>query len=180
MQMENNDTSLKLVSMVLFIAKKRPVNRTSLNKLLFFSDLVSYMKRTKTISEVKYFKYPYGPVPEKIDVIRDSLITLDLLKEEHYDVDLYRRYDYHTSDTFEIERLNKNLDRTDRSIIENVLSKLASKSASQLSELSHEFEPWKSADWYEELDWKKAKSDKKLKVWIKPIATNTPTLHKEA
>jgi len=81
--------AIKLVYMILFFACMCKINKTKLNKLLFYSDFLFYKKQGKAISDVPYVKLPHGPAPESYNAILGILegtgyieITEVVLNEE--------------------------------------------------------------------------------------------------
>lgn len=87
---------LKLAAMILVIAENENINRTSLNKLLFFSEMLHYINKKELISNVNYLKNNYGPVPEDIRGVRDALINENLLEEKSYDYGSHYEFFYKT------------------------------------------------------------------------------------
>jgi hypothetical protein len=60
---------------------------TKLNKILWFIDTQAYLKLGSPISDAKYFKQPYGPVPENINDIITELCNAGILftgKDRYY------------------------------------------------------------------------------------------------
>ncbi len=64
----------KLCAMVLFFAQKSSeLLKTKLMKLLNYSDMIFYKENGISISGLKYAHLPYGPVPDRFDVILDKM-----------------------------------------------------------------------------------------------------------
>ncbi len=161
---------IKLAAMILIIAENSPVNRTSLNKLLFFADLYHYLHTSKQISETAYYKLQFGPVPENIDLVREFLIKNDFLVQREF-VNSIIEYTYKTAQNkVNMEAVRSALKDNELNSLEKVLSYLRSFTATELSNLSHKYEPWKSAEWFSELDFKKSKEDSGLKQFIEEIS----------
>ena len=110
----NHELSIKIFAMILIITKlsekKRTyVNNTYLNNILFFSDLVYYLEKGKTISGVKYKKSDYGPAPVNIRKIMSEMIYLDFLKEESKHNFGYPEFLYIVSDSVMIKNVEQEL-----------------------------------------------------------------------
>lgn len=159
--------NIKLAKMVLLVTRYREVNKTSLNKILFFIDMVHFLKCGKSISMETYKKLPYGPVPETIDNVRDTLVEGGYLKKSVYKNSVNVWYGFKASELFDFESIEKDFESEQLEIIYSISKKLSSLTASVLSQRSHEFEPWKSAKyWGDDLDFTKANNDDNLKNWI--------------
>lgn len=64
----------KLCAMVLFFAhKSSALLKTKLMKLLNYSDMIFYKENGISMSGLKYAHLPYGPVPEKFDMLLDKM-----------------------------------------------------------------------------------------------------------
>ena len=167
-----NYFSRRLATMILLIVdhcqkKGSTVRRTSLNKLLFFSDLVWFLKTEETLSGVTYQKLDYGPVPVNIRKVRNDLLVLGLLEEEMVNSYGYPAYLYYPSASVEISKVEKKFHPEKIELLRLVSDRLGGLSASALSNHSHMYEPWKSASWFSELDLNEARNDKKLLDWLK-------------
>jgi uncharacterized phage-associated protein len=169
--MTNNPVQ-KTLGLILIYASIQPIKRTSLNKLLFFSDVFHLLKTESTITMSKYFKRPYGPVPEYIDEIRKAMIEDSLLAEE--ETMEYSNYVFNYRTELEkglVEKIyNEWFLDAEKETIKLVGQTLINWNASELSRKSHEFEPWKSAKWNEKLDLSKCLADDKLKEWYLTIS----------
>jgi hypothetical protein len=70
----------KMENLILYICKKSPspcsLGAVKLNKILYFSDFISYLKYGKSITNEVYVRETYGPVP------KNMLCFLNKLKKE--------------------------------------------------------------------------------------------------
>lgn len=83
----------KFAAMVVFFASKgTDLLKTKLMKLLNYSDMIFYKENGVSISGLKYAHLPYGPVPEKIDVL---LGKLEADKIAHIEVEFDGKYERH-------------------------------------------------------------------------------------
>ncbi|MBN8545792.1 MAG: SocA family protein [Ignavibacteria bacterium] len=161
----------KFSVLTLLYTSKRAIKRTSLNKLLFFSDVFHLIQYNQVITAAKYYKMPYGPVPEYIDEVRRFLIEKNFLTEE--ETVEYSNFVYNYRSTLDANQyrffIDNFFDEKERETIKLVSCNLIHWNASDLSRKSHEFEPWKSANWNEELDLTKCQNDNKLLEWANTI-----------
>lgn len=177
--METNKNYTKLAGMILILCSEKELSRTSLNKLLFFSELTHYLIfNNLQISNIPYLKMQYGPVPLNIDNLRKELIRSNFLIETQYDNGVLYFYDYTTNAEHKhlVENIKKKIFSPNENLcMDLVLTNLIHMNASELSEISHQYEPWKSADWFQELDFAKANKDAQLKDWMSQIGLFRPT-----
>lgn len=83
----------KFASMVVYFAyKNSDLLKTKLMKLLNYSDMIFYKENGISISGLKYTHFPYGPVPEKFDVLLGKLSSD---KIAHIEVEFDGVYECH-------------------------------------------------------------------------------------
>lgn len=71
----------KMAAMIEYLASKgNLVYKTSLNKLLFYSDLTMFYLRNQGISGAVYYNRPFGPVAESAEPVLNQLISSDRVK----------------------------------------------------------------------------------------------------
>ena len=81
----------KLCAMVLFFDNKSTeLLKTKLMKLLNYSDMIYYKENGVSMSGLKYAHLPYGPVPEKFDMLlgkmeADQIAHIDINYENGYE-----------------------------------------------------------------------------------------------
>ena len=165
----------KLAGMILLLTNENKISRTALNKHLFFADIASFLKSGQQISNVHYVKLDYGPVPELIETTRDWLLDSGLLSKSIEINGPYIQHSYkcNLSDA-ELKQVSRLFTEDDASILTATAENLKPLTATKLSDISHEFEPWKSSPWYEVMDFQTANDDQKLRDWLqdKNILTN--------
>ncbi len=161
------DFDEKLAGMILLLAENRKVTRTELNKLLFFADVVNFLRHDKWISTAKYFKKQYGPVPQNVDQVRSALVAWEYLDETSYCMPPYYQYDYQTrEDNVDLAAVRNGFSTFELQTISDVAHHLRRFSASELSNRSHQFEPWRSAVPQAELHMVRVKDDAGLREWL--------------
>lgn len=163
-----NDT---LAYMMALLARDNIINLTKLNKLLFFCDIIFYIKNgyKESISEEEYLKLPYGPVAVNANDTRYNLISRDILKESINNNISYTEYLYKTNDNLYFDRIENALEEKKsgaNEVVESVINNLIHFNAKELSEISHKYEPWKSVNsWGETLNFINVKEDKDFLMW---------------
>jgi len=121
------------------IGGKPNVGETVLYKLLYFIDFDYYEKFEEQLIGATYIKNHYGPTPVEFKVIVDDMIKNgELVKiESKYFNHLQKKYlPVRDSD------LTKLKDARELRHIDEVISRLGDKNATELSEYSHEDTPW--------------------------------------
>lgn len=124
-------------TMLFFINKLDKVFQTKMNKLLFYSDFLSYKRYGHGLTGLSYFAHNFGPVPLHWDKVFS--LTEDINKDvincgngnEGYILTSNISYDENEFSEQEIDILNA------------VVDKFASCTPSQISEISHQEDGWK-------------------------------------
>lgn len=167
----------KLAGMVLIIAHQREVSRTELNKLLFFADAVHLIRKGQQVSGCGYHKKQYGPVPENVDAVRGILLSKGYLEESEREFAEYYRYDYSVpKGKVSLKKVRADFSDHEQAAIDEVTEKLARFNATELSEISHRYEPWKSALPQQKLDMSKVIRDKDLQDWLRGVGISLPPM----
>ena len=124
---------------------------TSLNKYLWFIDILSFNQRGVSITGLTYQKQQYGPT-----IIDQRYKEISLLDDK------YIRYDYEDeSGTKTIITSNKNFDLSklkdsEVEIINKVIRLLKDKNVTDISNMSHEEEGWKKTKKFDEISFEYA------------------------
>lgn len=137
----------KLQNLISYIASKVTLYLTSLNKYLWFIDMISYNKRAVSITGLTYMHEQYGPVI--LNRKYEEISKLD---------DKYKREDREKSDG-SIQSLitsnnNYNLSvftNKEIKIIDYVINLLSHKSVKEISNLSHKELGWKNTGRFEKI-----------------------------
>jgi hypothetical protein len=143
----------KTHELILYIASKLALRSnygsTLLNKALYFSDSIAYMKLGQPISSFKYIKQNFGPTPDPAQFlkIRDKLVKvgdLEISSMEYFgrlQKKVIAKRQPNVS-VFSVEEIV---------IVDDVLNQIEHMSGTDISDLSHQFPAWKVADDKEEL-----------------------------
>ena len=128
-----------LENIISYIASKVDnLTITSLNKYLWFIDMLSFNKRAISITGLTYQKQQYGPTI--MDGLYEEISLLD---------DLYERKDIETTNgniTNILSKGNFNLsliNEKEKEIIDTIIETLKNKKVNEISTLSHKEEGWK-------------------------------------
>ena len=122
---------------VFFASALQGVFETKLNKLLFYSDFLSYKKYGKGISGLQYQAISYGPVPVRYSTIYENL---DGLKKEiinlgnGYSGSIITTVEQFEQSLFTVEELE---------VLKCVLVHFEKSKANEISEMSHAEEAWR-------------------------------------
>ena len=142
----------KIENIISYIASKvKNLTITSLNKYLWYIDMLSFNQRSIAITGLTYQNQKFGPTI--IDKKYDEISLLD---------DKYTREDIETENgntTKIISNENYNLDQisdTERKIIDKIIKILKNKSVTDISELSHKEEGWKKTKRFERISFEYA------------------------
>ena len=136
----------KFKQLLLYITNKcawKPnVWKTVINKLLYFCDFDYYEKHWESISNVKYIKKIRWPVPEVMDIVIDSMVKREELKEikvQYYGFSQIRLIPLINPDlsVFNAEEIFQ---------INEIINKYSDKSAEWMTNWSHWDMPWKATE----------------------------------
>ena len=148
----------KLENLISYIASKVTLFLTSLNKYLWFIDMISYNKRAISITGLTYMHEQYGPV-----ILSRKYEEISKLEDK------YKREDIENKDgSIQSKIISNNYDLsgfTDKEmkIIDYVINLLKDKSAKEISNLSHREAGWKNTERYEKISFEYANDLKILK-----------------
>jgi len=113
-----------------------------LNKLLFLSDFLAYLRLGKAITWAEYQALPNGPAPVRLVPIREELQSEGAIAErpEHY-------YGYEKNRTLALRRPDLRLFSSEEiDIVRQVIDNWWGRSAKEISDFSHNFIGWQLAD----------------------------------
>ncbi len=146
----------KFKNLILYIlercAGKPNIGETVLYKLLYFSDFNYYELYEEHLSGAKYRKLPNGPVPKNVDVILMNMVNcgeLQLFKTQYYG---YTQKRYLPLVGADLRLFNG----AEKEVVDNVIDRLCSMSATDISHYSHGDMPWKASKEMEVIDYELA------------------------
>ncbi|MGA8641759.1 MAG: Panacea domain-containing protein [Candidatus Binatus sp.] len=128
----------RLRELILYIAEKcaddPAFNATKLNKILFYSDFVSYSKTGTPITGAAYKALEHGPAPKRLVPVRNSMIDAGELDIKKIPKFAYSRHQY-------VALRRSNLDKffrpSDIALVDELIQMFWGKSAQVVSEFSH-------------------------------------------
>lgn len=142
----------KVENIISYIASKvKNLTITSLNKYLWFIDILSFNQRSIAITGLTYQNQKFGPTI--IDKKYDEISLLD---------DKYIREDIETENgntTRIISNNNYNLDKisdSEKEIIDTIIKLLKNKKVADISEMSHREDGWKKTKRFEQISFEYA------------------------
>lgn len=135
----------KLKELILYIAKKCEndvfFGATKLNKILFFSDFMSYAKTGEAITGAEYMAIEYGPAPKRMLPVREEMILDESIKLE-------RRGSQER--VIVIKPCEHEFSPDERELIDSVIDWLRYKDSASVIDLSHKLLGYQ-AGWAETL-----------------------------
>jgi transcriptional regulator with XRE-family HTH domain len=146
----------KFKNVILYIlercAGKPNVGETVIYKLLYFSDYNYYELYEEHLTGAKYRKLPYGPVPQKFDVIINQMIDTGQIQRVKTEYHGYRQTRF-------LPLIKANLTElkaSEKEIIDRVIEQMSDWSAAAISNYSHNDMPWVASKEGEEINYELA------------------------
>lgn len=136
----NDVDSPKYKNLILYLAQKigaQPnVGETVFYKLLYFTETLSLARNNKVIVGEKFYKMQYGPVPASFKPITEEMISANELDKVQGKYFTYMQTKY-------LPRIvSTGLADNEVEIVNEIVERLGSKTATELSDLSHKDAPW--------------------------------------
>lgn len=134
----------RLRELILYIADKceydRAFGAVKLNKILFFTDFISFAEYGESVTGVRYKKYQRGPTPTTLRSIRDEMESVGdiVLKKKEY-----QGRTQHRVISLREPNFNK-FGARDIALVDRVIEMLWEHNASEVSEMSHD-RAWQNA-----------------------------------
>lgn len=142
----------KIENIISYIASKvKNLTITSLNKYLWYIDMLSFNERTVSITGLTYQNQRFGPT-----IVYKKYDELSLLDDK------YTREDIETENgntTKIISNNNFNLDKissSEKEIIDTIIKLLKNKNVTDISEMSHREDGWKKTKRFEQISFEYA------------------------
>lgn len=149
----------KVENIISYIASKvKNLTITSLNKYLWYIDMLSFNKRAVSITGLTYQNQKFGPT-----IVYKKYDELSLLDDK------YQREDIETENgntTKIISNNNFNLDKisiSEKEIIDTIIKLLKNKNVTDISEMSHREDGWKKTKRFERISFEYAMNLKLIK-----------------
>ena len=149
----------KIENIISYIASKvKNLTITSLNKYLWYIDMLSFNERTVAITGLTYQNQKFGPT-----IVYKKYDELSLLDDK------YTREDIETENgntTKILSNNNFNLDKissSEKEIIDTIIKLLKNKNVTDISEISHREDGWKKTKRFEQISFEYAMNLKLIK-----------------
>ncbi len=143
----------KFKNVLLYILEKcagKPnVGETVLYKLLYFSDFNYYELYEEHLTGAKYRKLPFGPVPQKLNVIINQMIeggALKRIKTEYHGYPQTRYLPLQKADLTQLQA-------SETGALDWVIEQMSDWSAAAISNYSHKDLPWLASKEGEEINY---------------------------
>lgn len=133
-------------------AGKPNVGETVLYKLLYFADFNHYELYEEHLTGATYRKYPYGPVPQKMDAILDQMIEDGQLHRVKTTFHGYSQIRYLPLEKADLRELGA----SEMEVIDRVVDQMGDWSASAISKHAHKDFPWLASKDGEEINYELA------------------------
>ena len=135
----------KMKDMISHIVKETgAVYKTKLNKLLWYSDFLYFKNFSVSITGSRYVHLPYGPIPDNYDFIIDAMVKENILIKNEVFIN-----DEISGEELKIANKSNiimNLTGYEIKIINFIINHLKNKSSKEISDLSHQEEPYKKTN----------------------------------
>ena len=149
----------KVENIISYIASKvKNLTITSLNKYLWYIDMLSFNQRSVAITGLTYQNQKFGPTI--INKRYDEISLLD---------DKYQREDFETingnvteiisKDNFDLNKISD----SEKKIIDSVIKLLKNKKVTEISEMSHKEDGWRKTERLEQISFEYAMNLKVIK-----------------
>lgn len=119
-------------------AGKPNVGETVLYKLLYFSDFNYFELYEEHLTGARYRKLPFGPVPQKLDIIIHQMIDNDQIQRVKTEYHGYPQTRYLPLVKADLTQLKA----SEKEIIDKVIDQMSDWSALAISNYSHKDLPW--------------------------------------
>jgi len=146
----------KFKNVLLYILEKcggKPnVGETVLYKLLYFSDFNYYELYEEQMTGAQYKKLPYGPVPQKLNSIINSMIKDNKIQRVKGDYHGYPQTKYLAREQADLTQMTA----AEKEVVDKVIEQMSDWSAAMISAYSHGDKPWKVTDINKEISYELA------------------------
>ncbi len=146
----------KFKNVILYIlehcAGKPNIGETVLYKLLYFADFNYYELYEEHLTGATYRKLPYGPVPQKFDLVISQMIDqrqLQRVKTEYHGFPQTRYLPLEKADLTELKA-------SEKEVIDRVIEQMSDWSAAAITAYAHKDLPWLASKEGEEINYELA------------------------
>lgn len=142
----------KVENIISYIASKvKNLTITSLNKYLWYIDMLSFNKRSVAITGLTYQNQKFGPTIidkkyDEISLLNDKYIREDIETENGNTTQII------SNENYSLDKISN----TEKEIIDKIIKILKNKTVTDISELSHREEGWKKTKRLEKISFEYA------------------------
>lgn len=139
----------KFLDVVLYIcASTTPdkLGRVKLHKILYFSDMLSFLSSEQPITGERYQKQKFGPVARHLSWALEKLQESGAIEVSRKNIFGYEKFCFRALQSPASNRISND----DKNILDHVIGFVSEKTASEISEFSHA-DPWKLAEMGEDI-----------------------------
>lgn len=122
--------------MLYFIQQMNGVYVTKMNKLLFYTDFLSYKRHGYGITGLQYKALPFGPVPDNWGSVYDSVSDVSMNECLFFDQSSGIKLESESDPDLSL------LDDVERDVVATVCQQFKESNAKQISSASHEEKGW--------------------------------------
>ena len=128
----------RLENLIGYIASRvNDLYKTSLNKYLWYMDFLNYKNTLKSITGLRYIRYTYGPIIEGKNY--ELILNLDSkFEKEDREINYNITTKIHSKNNYDLSLFSKD----EIQVIDRVIELLKDKTATNISDLSHEERAW--------------------------------------
>ena len=128
----------RLENLIGYIASRvNDLYKTSLNKYLWYMDFLNYKNTLKSITGLRYIRYTYGPIIEGKNY--ELILNLDSkFEKEDREINYNITTKIHSKNNYDLSLFSKD----EIKVIDEVIELLKDKTATNISDLSHEERAW--------------------------------------
>lgn len=131
----------RFAEMVVFFSEKIQPYKTKMNKLLFYADFLNFKNYGYSISGMRYYAIPMGPVPNKYQSIYEYLNNNDKIEIEFIPIDINitgEQFKSKTSKPFNSSLFSEN----ELEVLGSVVDRFKTTNTKEIIEMSHQEEAW--------------------------------------
>lgn len=147
----------KVVQLIKFLTEKESnLFKLRLLKALFYADFLSFKRRTKSITGLKYKKLPMGPVPNDYDLLLDLIVKTGEIKKE---IVIFNNYDNPGERFIATGEVDYSIfEDGELEILEDVYHFVKKYNSEEISNKSHEEDAWKYTNHLDFISYKYAET----------------------
>ena len=121
-----------------FNSKNLGLFKTKVNKLLFYTDFLTYQRSGSSMLGITYRAIPFGPVPAEYETIYTKLISDNVIEIENVPIGNDFAQKFNSIIPFDVTLFNE----LELGVLEEVASRFYGKKTNEIVDISHEEKAW--------------------------------------